>query len=212
MALPTAYLTSFKNVDSILAAIRSAQAPARFTQRFLEGLGFANSNDRLFINVFKALGMLNETGVPTRRYHEYLDQTQSETVLAEAIRGAYSDLFLVNKKAQDMSTTEVKNKMKTLSEGQYSDRVLTQMSGTFKILAKNADFGASPPKRPVAADLGATEQPETEPVQTAIRPSASSAEARIGGLVYSINVQLPESRDQAVYDAIFKSLKEHLLR
>jgi hypothetical protein len=34
---------------------------------------------------------------------------------------------------------------------------------------------------------------------------------RIGGLVYSINLQLPESRDQAVYDALFKSLKAHLL-
>jgi Family of unknown function (DUF5343) len=129
MALPSAYLTSFKNVDAILAAIKAAQAPPRFTQRFLEGLGFQNSNDRLFINVLKALGFLNDTGEPRRRYHEYLDLTQSETVLAEAIREAYADLFRVNNHAENMSNQDVKNKMKTLSEGQYTDRVLTQNGG-----------------------------------------------------------------------------------
>jgi hypothetical protein len=34
----------------------------------------------------------------------------------------------------------------------------------------------------------------------------------IAGLVYTINLQLPESRDQAVYDALFKSLRAHLTR
>lgn len=34
---------------------------------------------------------------------------------------------------------------------------------------------------------------------------------RLGGLAYNINIHLPESRDQAVYDALFKSLREHLL-
>jgi len=30
-------------------------------------------------------------------------------------------------------------------------------------------------------------------------------------LAYNIHVELPSTRDQAVYDAIFKSLKEHIL-
>jgi hypothetical protein len=213
MALPTAYLTSFKNVDGILAAIRSAQAPARFTQKFLEGLGFANSNDRLFINMLKALGMLTETGIPQRRYHEYLDQTQSEAILAQAVREAYADLFQINKKAQDMTAAEVKNKMKTLSEGQFSDRVLTQMAGTFKILAKNADFGAAPPRivpTPSAELIVPVDAADLQAPPS--KPSLSPIETRIGGLVYSINIQLPDSRDQAVYDAIFKALKEHLLK
>lgn len=37
-------------------------------------------------------------------------------MLAEGIREAYEDLFRVNRNAQDMSTSDVKNKMKTLSE------------------------------------------------------------------------------------------------
>ena len=98
------------------------------------------------------------TGEPQHRYHEYLDLIQSETVLAEAIRDAYADLFRVNNHAENMSTQDVKNKMKTLSEGQYTDRVLTQMAGTFKVLCKNADFSrirgrvVQPVEREIAAN------------------------------------------------------------
>lgn len=64
MTLPSAYLTSFKNAEGILRAIQAAQAPPRFTQRFLEGLGFANTNDRAIINVLKALGSWTNRASP----------------------------------------------------------------------------------------------------------------------------------------------------
>ena len=32
-----------------------------------------------------------------------------------------------------------------------------------------------------------------------------------GGLIYNIQIHLPESREQAVYDAIFRSLKTHMM-
>jgi hypothetical protein len=216
MALPSAYFTSFKNVDAIFAAIKAAQSPPRFTQKFLEGLGFQNSNDRLFVNVLKALGFLNDTGEPIRRYHQYLDLTQSETVLAEAIREAYTDLFRVNNHAENMTTQDVKNKMKTLSEGQFTDRVLTQMAGTFKSLCKNADFS----RLPVAAGQrhevpesidGNPPSTDSEKKSRGQRLPPQDTPARIGGLVYSINIHLPESRDQAGYEAPFKSLREQLL-
>ncbi|WP_167051715.1 DUF5343 domain-containing protein [Salinibacterium sp. ZJ77] len=210
MSLPTAYLNVFKNAGDILQAIQAAQAPPRFTQKFLEGLGFPSSNDRTMINVLKSLGFLDDSGVPTRRYHEYLDQTQSALVLAEGLRDAYSDLFRLNKAANTMSQSEVKGKMKTLSEGQFTDRVLTQMAGTFTTLAKLADFAGvlSESQDQGAADVEAVSEQSPpdhkDPVQA--RPHKPS----IGGLVYNINIHLPESRDPAVYDALFRALREHL--
>jgi hypothetical protein len=214
MTLPNAYLTSFKNALAILTAIQSAQAPPRFTQKFLQGLGFANSNDRAMINMLKALGFIDDSGVPTSRYHQFLDQTQSAIVLADGIRDGYADLFRVNNLADKMSTSDVKNKMKTLSEGQFTDRVLTQMAGTFTTLVKEADFSGVPrtsrrpePAPPDSKDDSAGDRDAPRDV-----PSAVGGPARLsfGGLVYSINIHLPESRDQAVYDALFKALKEHL--
>ena len=208
MSLPNAYLTSFRNTSAILQAIQAAQAPQRFTQKFLEGLGFQNSNDRAIINVLKVLGFIDDSGVPTSRYHQYLDQTQSALVLADGIRDAYEDLFRVNRKAHEMSLPDVKNKMKTLSEGAFTDRVLTQMAGTFSNLIKDADF-ARAPETPAATDPPKPDQQEVPPFLGGTDPLLGAPLSPFASLAYNINIQLPESRDPAVYNAIFKALREH---
>ncbi|MGB3764622.1 MAG: DUF5343 domain-containing protein [Ornithinimicrobium sp.] len=173
--------------------------------------GFANSNDRAIINVLKVLGFLDDSGVPTSRYHRYLDQTQSALVLAEGIREAYEDLFRINRNAHEMKNQEVKNKMKTLSEGAFTDRVLTQMAGTFTALVKDADFAGDH----VAPAEGPDPAPEKEgdypgpPAPTAQIGLPHAPASPFGSLAYNINIQLPESREPAVYNAIFKALREN---
>src|SRR5258706_1799667 len=128
MSLTNAYLVTTRNLEGFLNALRSAKAPERFTNRFLTQLDFASSNDRLFIAVLKGLGFIDENGVPTQRYYDFLDQSQSGRVLADAVREAYEDLFAVNKTAQDMSVEDVKYKLRTLTQGQKSDKVLSLMA------------------------------------------------------------------------------------
>lgn len=217
MALPKTYLTSSRNLDGILSAIQTAQAPTRFTLSFLENLGYKSSSDRLIINVLKSLGFLTGDGAPTDRYYRFLDQVEAPRVLAEGVREAYADLFQLNRNAQTLSRSDVKNKVKTLTQGQASDDVANKMANTFLELAKRADFDAltrqdgSPP--PVGDEDGsqAQDDDETPPPPTPPSPSGGTGLA-IGGLVYSIQIHLPDTRDQAVYDALFRSLKSHLLQ
>lgn len=121
MSLTNSYLTSTKNFDAIMNSILSARAPERFTNKFLEDLGFKSSNDRLITGVLKGVGFLSETGEPTQRYYAFLDQTQSKKILAIGIQEAYEDLFNLRRDAQNMSQDEVKNKLKTLTQGQKGD-------------------------------------------------------------------------------------------
>lgn len=211
MALPRSYLTSVKNLPAIFEAIKTAQAPDKFTIRFLESLDFKSTSDRLIIGVLKSLGFLtNDNAQPTDRYFRFLDQTQSAQVLAEAIRDAYKDLFQVNKNANTLSKTDLINKMKTLSQGQLSESVLDKMSLTFAELCKLADFSAKPVQVPV------TEEPTSNMTDQELAPTISlPAMARpptnFSGLNYVIQVVLPESRDPKIYDSIFRSLREHLV-
>jgi hypothetical protein len=217
MAVPNAYLTSTKNLKGILASIQQAQAPKQFTISFLTNLGYKSSADRLYIGVLKALGFLSSSGVPTSRYFEFLDQTQSERVLAEGIRDAYADLFELNTKANEMSSTDVRNKLKTITQGSYSEAVIGKMASTFLALCAEADFEASQPAQPpsqVEPDSDAEEtvgppQPSSDGA-AARTPARLPGVAGLGGLVYNIQIQLPESRDPVVYDALFRSLKTHL--
>jgi hypothetical protein len=206
MPLPKTYLTSVKNLSAILNAIKTAQAPPKFTQRFLESLGFKTTADRLIVGVLKSLGFLQDDGKPTSRYYEFLDQTQSERVLAEGIREAFGDLFQINRHAHKLGKTEAVNKFKTLSQGQLSKSVLDKMGMTFTSLVKLADFDASAPSEETKPKK---KTPESEK-DVADKAHEISREVRLGGLVYNIQIVLPESRDPAVYDALFRSLKEHM--
>jgi hypothetical protein len=216
MALPKAYLTSIKNVDKILTAIQQGQAPKQFTTRFLEGLGYKSSSDRLIIGVLKALKFLDDNGRPRQRYFDYLDQGQSERVMAEALREAYADLYELNIKAHDLTRTDLKGKMKTLTQGAYTDSVIDKMAMTFQALAKKADFEAATPPPPPPDEPPDGEPPEDEEPEPGEDEKDRGRRRRrrpvgIGGLVYNIEIVLPESRDPAVYDALFTSLRTHLL-
>jgi len=215
MALPTAYLTTTKNLPAILDAIRNAQAPDKFTQGFLESLEFKSNADRLIIGVLKTLGFLDDSGKPTPRYYEFLDQTQSGRVLAEGIREAYADLFRVNVNAHEMSQAEVKNKFKTLGQGRLTEAVLHKMALTFTSLVKLADFSSlkspagekAPEFRKDGESIAGKNREDT--IEEKVHDI--SKHIKLGGLVYTIQIHLPETRDIAVYDALFRSLKEHLL-
>jgi cell division GTPase FtsZ len=215
MALTTAYLTGVKNLEAILEAIRNAQAPEKFTSRFMVELGFESINDRLMVGVLKGLGFLEESGEPTERYFTFLDSTQSERVLAEAIREAYGDLFRVNSKAYELDQTEVKQKLKTLTRGTKGDAVLNKMSTTFLALCKLANFKAIPTpqkaKQPEKKHEEKKEEPQKGQENKAEITKEQPPEKKMFDLAYNIHIQLPATRDQSVYDAIFRSLKEHIL-
>lgn len=218
MALTSSYLVSVKNVKPFFDSLITAKAPGTFTQKFVEGLGFKSTNDRLFISLLKGLGFLDANSVPTERYYRFLDQSESKKVVAEAVEDAYGDLFDVNTKAYELSVSEVKNKLRTLTQGKHSEKVVSLMASTFKALAEYADWGgktATKPEKPtVAATPETKEKPMEEkiPVIPPIEPlddgKSSTGTAQFH---YNIQIHLPESRDESVYDAIFRSLRRHLL-
>jgi hypothetical protein len=170
-------------------------------------LEFKSPNDRLIIGVLKALRFINDDGAPTERYYAYLDQTQAPRVLADGIRDAYADLFQVNINAQTLTKSELINKFRTLSQGQLSDSVMDKMALTFSELCKLADFETPPPKKEEGKK--GDEKASDDTTKDRLREN-SSERIRVDGLVYNIQIVLPESRDQAVYDALFRSLREHL--
>lgn len=207
MAITGAYFSTVKNVADIFDSIVNAQAPEKFTQKFLYDLGYTSPSDRPFIQVIKALDFLDESGIPKQRYYDYLDEENSKRILAQGIREAYSDLFSVNQKAYEMTGDKVKGKLKSLLQGTNakSDSVLKKMATTFTTLCSLADFEAMSKtleKKP-AADDAVRQKPLEKPKVAQIGDEIS--------LKYSINIELPTTRDQLVYDAIFRSIRENLL-
>jgi len=217
MALTEAYLISTKNLPAVLDAIKTARAPEKFTLRFLEDLGFKSTNDRLMLPLLKALRFIDDNGTPTQRYFDFLDDSQSARVLADGIRDAYEDLFRLNKRAHALTRADITGKLKSLTEGKKSEKVIDNMARTFLELSKLANFteekvvSTKPKPEPEIQ-----EYPESVSEPREVRETESSiyqlSKVRlIDGVTYRIEVVLPAVRDKAVYDAIFRSIKEHLL-
>lgn len=207
MALPTSYLTTSKNLPDILSALQQAKAPERFTLAFLESLDFKSSSDRLIIGVLKSLGFLDDNGVPTDRYYRFLDQSQGGLVLAEGIREGYEDLFRVNVNAHKMENSELINKFKTLSQGKLSQSVLQKFAMTFTSLVKVADFSKVPDAQVRAKDQSEDDSQNQKEKEL---PPVGDRKINLGGMHYNIQLILPDSRDPKVFDALFRSLREHL--
>lgn len=216
MALTSAYLQTTKNLQSIINSIVNAKAPERFTNKFLEDLGFKSSNDRLYIGIFKALGLIDENNAPTSRYHQLLDQTETGKVISIGIQDAYEDLFALRKDAQKLTVDEVKGKLKTLTQGQKSDNIVNLMANTFKALCDIADWsetsttapGSIKTENPVETSCEGESSPD---YNTPEKPNAAQPKSSEMNLHYNIQIHLPETTNMAVYDAIFQSLKKHLM-
>lgn len=183
----------------------------------LKGIGFTSSNDIAVLGLLKDLGFLSAEGSPTPRYHAFRDRSQSRRILGEAVREAYGDLFLINEDLKETDKVAVEGKFKQTHN--VTDRVATDLTRTFFALLKLADVG--PAKRAAAEDdaaNGGAPAPSSAPL-SAPAPTNERAPGeherppfvQLGGLRYNIEIHLPATKDIEVFNAIFKSLKEHLI-
>ena len=209
MALPEAYINNVGSLSKFLEAIRSAGVPERVTFEFLKTLGFSSSNDRPIISIMKGIGFLDQNGAPTEPYKAFRDPHQGPKILARALRSAYADLFLANTRAYDLPVDKLRGVIATKTS--KSDTVVNLIASTFKTLAKAADFIEPPVEaQPIEGHAARTDSTVndhslSQPLHEMPRPNVTGPT-----LHYNIQIHLPTTTDITVYNAIFKSVREHL--
>lgn len=199
MPLANTYVLPTKRLPEIFSKIRDGQAPGQFTTQLLKDWGFKSTTDRAFIPLLKALGFLSSDGKPTQRYHDYRDHSRSKEVLGQALRDAYSDIFLIKEHPTNSDRAAIEGKFKSFHNA--SDNVAGLMTATFLAMLPLADLSkkSKPP-----------EENEERKVQAGVTPPGEPLAPGAPGLHYNIQIHLPATKDVEVYNAIFKSLREHL--
>lgn len=203
MALADSYVQTYGQLPEVFKRISEGQAPDKFTRQHLKDLGFASSNFHAVIPLLKTLGFLASDGSPTARYHEYRDHSQSRAVLGQALKEAYSDLFTIKATPTPADRPLIEGKFK--SAHNTSERVAQMMAATFFSLLSVADIHSQAPK--------VVNEPK---IEAKVESNASPRDhQRVDGhrptLHYNIQIHLPATKDVEVFNAIFKSLREHLL-
>lgn len=199
------YLASNKNMAAVFEKIRTAAKPPKFTISFMKQLGFTSSNDQSYPSLLKKLGFLTDDGTPTTYYDALRDASTASVVLADRIRELYSELFTINIEIYNSSDEEIKGAISRVTGKDAKDvgRIFT----TFKSLCGIADFSSSltEVKRNEAVELPRNSE-------SAANPSPFIASDTVKpDFHYNIQIHLPATTDISVYNAIFRSIKEHLL-
>ncbi|AWO01854.1 hypothetical protein DLD77_09165 [Chitinophaga alhagiae] len=211
MAADIPYLNAPGSIGKILEKIKEASTPETFSQDFLKTkLGFNGGNYLTFIPWAKKAGLVNSDGTPTSLYKQFRNPTTSAKSLGTAMRQAYRELFSRNEYCNELDRKAFKGLVMEATGEAHDSKKVENIVSTFFNAKALADFDS---KQVTMTSEGIKELKTTKKDEPVLQPpiSSGSNKQRTIGLNYTINLVLPKTDDPAIFNAIFKSLKENLL-
>jgi Family of unknown function (DUF5343) len=202
------YVQSYGNITKVLNKIKAASTPPRFTVDYLATtLDMSGGGARPLIPFLKRTGFLGSDGIPTELYKTFRNPAQSGAAVAQALRTGYRKLYEANEYVHEAKDSDLRGLIVQVTGQANDSTIVKSVFGSFKALKAMADFSgqAEQPAESMTDDG----KEETEPVTPAVIGTGTS---RGVNLSYTINLHLPPTSDVAVFNAIFKSLREHILR
>jgi len=156
------------------------------------------------IPLLKKLGFVDPNNVPTQAYKDVREDKLAGAVMAERLRETYRALFNANEYIYKLDKKELMAKLRSLIGAAEDDANIPYIAGTFMELSRLARWeGAAKP---------AKKEKETEDEKGDRGGGRKEDLQRKFGLSYTINLNLPATTEIEVFNAIFKSLRENLLR
>ncbi len=199
------FINSTGLIGKIFEKIQQAKVPPRYTQDFQATiLGYGSGSAKPFIPFLKRLGFIQSDGTPTEIYTRFRNEDSSGAAMAEAMRHGFSAIFQKNEFAHALADDKLKNLVVEITGKEPGDGTVAAIVGSFKACKQLADFNAT--------DSVAEEK--LAPLhlsKSLVKHEPKSSSAPDLRLAYTININLPETTDVNVYNAIFAAIKENLL-
>lgn len=198
------YVMKMDAIKKFFSHIESAGVPEKVTTNYLNQSGFTSSNDRRLISVLKFIDFINDSGQPTNNWTSYRDQSKARKVLGSAIKKGFKDLFEMYPDAHRKDDEAIRNFLRGNTNVQ--DKTIGLMVGTFKTFCEMADFDDIDTEEDNEFGIDELEKEEEKKERkTNIEHSS--------GVVVNVNIQIgvPATENEEIYDKFFASLKKHLL-
>lgn len=215
MAENLPYSTSVGTLEKILEKIKTASVPERFTQDFLNTkLSMKGGTANACIPFLKKMGFVGTDGTPTDLYKEFRNPKKSRSAVGRAFKQVYSRLYEMNEYVHDADDSDVLGLIVECTGGEKNSASTKYTLATFNMLRKHADFESEESlqwdqneEKEQSNGASHTVLPSTYPPA----PPQSVGQQKGINLSYTINLNLPATKDIEVFNAIFKSLRQHLL-
>lgn len=199
------YSTAPGTFKKALEGIIVAERPERFSGDFMGTvLKISGGSARPVPPLLKKMAFLTSDGVPTDLYSKFKSDTARGQAALDGLRNAFGEMFKRNEFIHRADEATVKDLIVEITGLKKNDAIVRMISQTFEIVRAFADRSSSPSGDTVNVGL---------PQEDASGAVDGSGQHRKGGfgISYHINVVLPETENIAVFNAIFRSLRENLL-
>ena len=207
------YVTAPGNVAKALNAIVSAATPNKITQDFVkEILLIPGGSGNQITSFLKKIGMANSDGSPTDTYSKFRNETTRSDAALSALKHGYKSLYDRNEYVHTVSTEKLKGLVIEATGADEKSRgvmyTVKCIQGIKGFITKDVVLTKTMASGQENTGLSIANTPDDD-----LSEERSDTDRGVGmNLSYTINLNLPATSDIAVFNAIFKSLKENLLR
>ncbi|RKR18741.1 hypothetical protein CLV91_0024 [Maribacter vaceletii] len=202
------YMTSPGTLPKILNKICDASVPETFNYDFLgTKLGFKGGNQKSFVSWAKKVGFLTTDGKPTQIYKNFRNPAFRKAAMANALKHGYSEIFTRNEYAHELSRKDFTKLISEITGSPHDNSTVKNIVSSFFNSKEFADFEVKTITKESKEETKTTKSPTPKNIE-----NSQQIQKKFDlGLNYTINLVLPKTDDPAIFDAIFKSLKENLL-
>lgn len=203
------YVTAPGNVERALKQIKSAATPEAVSQDFVKTiLGIPGGSGNQMTAYLRKIGFAATDGQPTDIYKKFRNTATEGWAAAQALKTGYAPLYVRNEYMHQLTDEQLRGLIVEETGVEQDSAVVTNILGCIKHLKRHAKWNAEVVE----------EAAERSPAVVPLHPDQGQhnfvpeAPPRLGlNLGYTINLNLPATSDPAVFNAIFRALKEHLL-
>jgi len=151
------------------------------------------------------MGFLTSDGTPTDLYSKFKTDSGRSQAAYDGLRAAFSEVFRRNDYAHKADEGAVVDLLVEITGLKRNDQVLRYMLQTFEAVRSFVK------KDVTTSDMPADQAANTPATEEALVGGMGRTSVGGIGLAYNINIILPETENIAVFNAIFRSLRENLL-
>ncbi|WP_036307867.1 DUF5343 domain-containing protein [Methylophilus sp. 5] len=209
------YVVAGSTLEKMLEKIKTASVPEKFSQDFVSTkLSLKGGTARSLIPFIKKMGLVTSDGTPTDRYREFRNPEKSGFAIAAAIRELYEELFAMNEYVYELDNNKLKGLIVEATGDVASSSAVTKTLTTFTSLKKLANFDSEVSRNSDDLNSKKIDSTPSITIPNFIQAAPNTAKSQQEGinLSYTINLNLPATTDIEVFNAIFQSLKQHLLQ
>lgn len=203
------YVSASGNIEKTLRGIKAAATPESVSQDFVKTIiGIKGGSGNQITAYLKKIGFATADGTPTDLYKKFRNSATEGWAVAQALKTGYAPLYVRNEYMHKLSDDDLKGLVVEETGAGQDSNVVPLVMACIKQLKKFAKWET--PIEGKVEDRATDKSASNPPAQQ--NPPALSAPPRLGlNLGYTINLNLPATSDPAVFNAIFRALKDHLL-